>query len=177
MARKSASANSAEAAWVGRAARSGSLGTAGRDGQLGCSLTQVNGKVRCGTPGYMAPEVSPTPPWRSNCVAREVCLGSSAAAPAPSASIKLVCQQSGTEGSAMLARTEPESVVTVRYLPDRSRNHRIAAGTRRYERQPYSLPASPRRERPCRVPGGESLPPASARTRQAQTGANPLRRP
>jgi len=47
----------AEFAWRGSSGRSGSLVTGSAEGGFGFSLTQAGGKMRCGTPGYMAPEV------------------------------------------------------------------------------------------------------------------------
>jgi tetratricopeptide (TPR) repeat protein len=47
----------AEVAWRGSSRRRGSLVTGSAEGGFGFSLTQAGGKVRCGTPGYMAPEV------------------------------------------------------------------------------------------------------------------------
>ena len=47
----------AEAAWCGKTARSDSLVTRDPNGSFGLSLMQTGRKVRCGTPGYMAPEV------------------------------------------------------------------------------------------------------------------------
>ena len=50
-------AAAAEVAWRGTGGRGGSLVTRGPEGSFGLSLTQTGGKARCGTPGYMAPEV------------------------------------------------------------------------------------------------------------------------
>jgi tetratricopeptide (TPR) repeat protein len=50
-------AAAAEVAWRGTGGRGGSLITRGPEGSLGFSLMQTGGKARCGTPGYMAPEV------------------------------------------------------------------------------------------------------------------------
>ena len=50
-------AGAAEEAWRGTGGRGGSLVTRGPKGSFGLSLMQTGGKVRCGTPGYMAPEV------------------------------------------------------------------------------------------------------------------------
>ena len=44
-------------AWRGTGGRGGSLVTRGPEGSFGLSLMQTGGKARCGTPGYMAPEV------------------------------------------------------------------------------------------------------------------------
>ena len=50
-------AAAAEVAWRGTGGRGGSLVTHGPEGSFGLSLMQTGGKARCGTPGYMAPEV------------------------------------------------------------------------------------------------------------------------
>ena len=50
-------AAAAEVAWRGTGGRGGSLVTRGPEGSFGLSLMQTGGKARCGTPGYMAPEV------------------------------------------------------------------------------------------------------------------------
>jgi tetratricopeptide (TPR) repeat protein len=50
-------AAAAEVAWRGRAGRGDSLVTGGPEGSFGLSLIQTGGKARCGTPGYMAPEI------------------------------------------------------------------------------------------------------------------------
>jgi tetratricopeptide (TPR) repeat protein len=50
-------AASAEAAWRRTGGRGGSLVTRGPQGSFGLSLMQTGGAARCGTPGYMAPEV------------------------------------------------------------------------------------------------------------------------
>jgi tetratricopeptide (TPR) repeat protein len=50
-------AAAAEVAWRGTGGRGGSLATRGPEGSFGLSLMQTGGKARCGTPGYMAPEV------------------------------------------------------------------------------------------------------------------------
>jgi serine/threonine protein kinase len=50
-------AAAAEMAWRGTGGRGGSLITGGAEGPFGLSLMQTGGKARCGTPGYMAPEV------------------------------------------------------------------------------------------------------------------------
>jgi tetratricopeptide (TPR) repeat protein len=50
-------AAAAEVAWRGTGGRGGSLVTHGPEGSFGFSLMQTGGKARCGTPGYMAPEV------------------------------------------------------------------------------------------------------------------------
>ena len=50
-------AAAAEMAWHQPGGRGGSLISAGADGRFGLSLFQMEGKNRCGTPGYMAPEV------------------------------------------------------------------------------------------------------------------------
>jgi tetratricopeptide (TPR) repeat protein len=50
-------AAAAEVAWRGTGGRGGSLVTRGAEGSFGLSLMQTGGKARCGTPGYMAPEV------------------------------------------------------------------------------------------------------------------------
>jgi tetratricopeptide (TPR) repeat protein len=50
-------AAAAEVAWRGMGGRGGSLVTRGPEGSFGLSLMQTGGKARCGTPGYMAPEV------------------------------------------------------------------------------------------------------------------------
>jgi tetratricopeptide (TPR) repeat protein len=50
-------AAAAEVAWRGTGGQSGSLVTRGPEGSFGLSLTETGGKARCGTPGYMAPEV------------------------------------------------------------------------------------------------------------------------
>jgi tetratricopeptide (TPR) repeat protein len=50
-------AAAAEMAWRGMGGRGGSLVTRGPEGSFGLSLMQTGGKARCGTPGYMAPEV------------------------------------------------------------------------------------------------------------------------
>ena len=47
----------AEVAWRVTGSRDGSLVTGGAEGRFGLSLMQTGGKARCGTPGYMAPEV------------------------------------------------------------------------------------------------------------------------
>jgi tetratricopeptide (TPR) repeat protein len=47
----------AEAAWRGSGGRGGSLVTSGAEGGFGFSLMLAGDKVRCGTPGYIAPEV------------------------------------------------------------------------------------------------------------------------
>jgi tetratricopeptide (TPR) repeat protein len=47
----------AETAWQGTGGRIGSLVSRGPEGSFGLSLMQTEGKARCGTPGYMAPEV------------------------------------------------------------------------------------------------------------------------
>ena len=47
----------AETAWQGTGGRGGSLVSRGPDGSFGLSLMQTEAKARCGTPGYMAPEV------------------------------------------------------------------------------------------------------------------------
>ena len=46
-----------EAAWRGVGGRVGSLMPGSKDGDFGFSVMQADGKVRCGTPGYIAPEV------------------------------------------------------------------------------------------------------------------------
>jgi tetratricopeptide (TPR) repeat protein len=46
-----------EAAWRGGGGRVGSLLPVSKDGDVGFSVMQADGKVRCGTPGYIAPEV------------------------------------------------------------------------------------------------------------------------
>ena len=50
-------AAAAEMAWRGTGRQGGSLVTRGPEGSFGLSLMQTGGKARCGTPGYMAPEV------------------------------------------------------------------------------------------------------------------------
>src|SRR5208337_2864432 len=50
-------ATGAEAAWRGMTDGHGSLMMGGRNGMGGFSLMQANGNVRCGTPGYIPPEV------------------------------------------------------------------------------------------------------------------------
>jgi tetratricopeptide (TPR) repeat protein len=50
-------AASAEAAWRRTGGRDGSLVARGPEGGFGLSLMQTGGKARCGTPGYMSPEV------------------------------------------------------------------------------------------------------------------------
>jgi tetratricopeptide (TPR) repeat protein len=50
-------ATAAEVAWRGTGGRGGSLVTRGSEGNFGLSLMQTAGKARCGTPGYMAPEI------------------------------------------------------------------------------------------------------------------------
>ena len=50
-------AAAAEVAWRGTGGRGGSLVTRDPEGSFGLSLMQTGGKARCGTPGYMAPEV------------------------------------------------------------------------------------------------------------------------
>jgi serine/threonine protein kinase len=50
-------AAAAEVAWRGKGGPGGSLVTRGPEGSFGLSLMQTGGKARCGTPGYMAPEV------------------------------------------------------------------------------------------------------------------------
>jgi len=50
-------AAAAEVAWRGTGGRGGALVTRGPEGGFGLSLMQTGGKARCGTPGYMAPEV------------------------------------------------------------------------------------------------------------------------
>jgi serine/threonine protein kinase len=50
-------AAAAEVAWRLMSSRSGPLVTGGAEGSFGLSLMQTGGKARCGTPGYMAPEV------------------------------------------------------------------------------------------------------------------------
>jgi tetratricopeptide (TPR) repeat protein len=50
-------AAAAEVAWRGTGSRGGSLVTRGPEGNFGFSLMQTGGKARCGTPGYMAPDV------------------------------------------------------------------------------------------------------------------------
>jgi tetratricopeptide (TPR) repeat protein len=50
-------AAAAEVAWRVTGGRGGSLVTRGPEGSFGLSLMQTGGKARCGTPGYMAPEV------------------------------------------------------------------------------------------------------------------------
>ena len=50
-------AAAAEVAWRGTRGKGGSLVTRGPEGNFGLSLMQTGGKARCGTPGYMAPEV------------------------------------------------------------------------------------------------------------------------
>jgi tetratricopeptide (TPR) repeat protein len=50
-------AAAAEIAWQARGGLGGSLVTGGPEGRFGLSLMQTGGKARCGTPGYMAPEV------------------------------------------------------------------------------------------------------------------------
>ena len=50
-------AAAAEVAWRETGGRGGSLVTRGAEGNFGLSLMQTIGKARCGTPGYMAPEV------------------------------------------------------------------------------------------------------------------------
>jgi tetratricopeptide (TPR) repeat protein len=50
-------AAAAEAAWRGSSDRAGSLVTGGAEVGFGFSLMRADGKVRCGTPGYIAPEV------------------------------------------------------------------------------------------------------------------------
>ncbi len=50
-------AAAAEVAWRGLNGRSGSLVCGDAEGGFGFSLMQAEGKVRCGTPGYIAPEV------------------------------------------------------------------------------------------------------------------------
>ncbi len=50
-------AAAAEVAWHGTGGRGGSLVTRGPEGGFGLSLMQTGGKARCGTPGYMAPEI------------------------------------------------------------------------------------------------------------------------
>ncbi len=50
-------AAAAEVAWRGTGGRGGSLVTHGPEGSFGLSLMETGGKARCGTPGYMAPEV------------------------------------------------------------------------------------------------------------------------
>jgi tetratricopeptide (TPR) repeat protein len=47
----------AELAWRAPGGVHGSLVTGGVEGPFGLSLMQIGGKARCGTPGYMAPEV------------------------------------------------------------------------------------------------------------------------
>jgi len=49
-------AAAAEVAWVGSSGRDGSLVTGGPEAGFGFSLIQTEGKMRCGTPGYIAPE-------------------------------------------------------------------------------------------------------------------------
>src|SRR6266516_3501860 len=49
-------ASGAELAWRESGGRGGSLVIAGEEGPYGFSLMQRGGKVRCGTPGYIAPE-------------------------------------------------------------------------------------------------------------------------
>ena len=46
-----------EAAWRGVGGRVGALVPVSKDGDVGFSVMQADGKVRCGTPGYIAPEV------------------------------------------------------------------------------------------------------------------------
>jgi tetratricopeptide (TPR) repeat protein len=46
-----------EMAWRETGGRGGSLITGGAEGPFGLSLMQTGGKARCGTPGYVAPEV------------------------------------------------------------------------------------------------------------------------
>jgi tetratricopeptide (TPR) repeat protein len=50
-------ATAAEVAWRGTGGRVRSLVTRGPEGSFGLSLMQNGGQARCGTPGYMAPEV------------------------------------------------------------------------------------------------------------------------
>jgi serine/threonine protein kinase len=50
-------AAAAEVAWRVTGGRGGSLVVRGPEGTFGLSLMQTGGKARCGTPGYMAPEV------------------------------------------------------------------------------------------------------------------------
>jgi serine/threonine protein kinase len=50
-------ATAAEVAWHGTGGRGRSLVTHGLEGGFGLSLMQNGGNGRCGTPGYMAPEV------------------------------------------------------------------------------------------------------------------------
>jgi tetratricopeptide (TPR) repeat protein len=50
-------AAAAEVAWRGTGGQGGSLLTRGSEGSFGLSLMHTVGKARCGTPGYMAPEV------------------------------------------------------------------------------------------------------------------------
>ena len=50
-------AAAAEIAWQGIGGRGDSLVTGSPEGGFGLSLIQTGGKVRCGTPGYMAPEI------------------------------------------------------------------------------------------------------------------------
>jgi serine/threonine protein kinase len=50
-------AAAAEVAWRVTGSRDGSLTTGSPEGGFGLSLMQTEGKARCGTPGYMAPEV------------------------------------------------------------------------------------------------------------------------
>ena len=50
-------ASGVQMAWRESDGRSGSLVTCGNEGGFGFSLMQAAGKVRCGTPGYIAPEV------------------------------------------------------------------------------------------------------------------------
>jgi len=50
-------AAAAEVAWRGTGGGGGSVVTRGPEGNFGLSLMQTEGEARCGTPGYMAPEV------------------------------------------------------------------------------------------------------------------------
>jgi serine/threonine protein kinase len=50
-------ADGAEAVWRLAGCRGGALAVGGVDGSFGLSLMQTRGKARCGTPGYMPPEV------------------------------------------------------------------------------------------------------------------------
>jgi len=50
-------ATAAEAAWRASSGRDGSLVAISEKSGFGLSLMQTEGKVRCGTPGYIAPEV------------------------------------------------------------------------------------------------------------------------
>jgi tetratricopeptide (TPR) repeat protein len=50
-------ATAAAVAWRATGGVGGSLVTRGSEGAFGLSLMQTGGKARCGTPGYMAPEI------------------------------------------------------------------------------------------------------------------------